>query len=141
MSKVMKKNLLLLFSRVNYIELKHTIRIMKITTVLTLIAIFQLSATALHSQNAKVSISKNNLPLKEFIHEIEKQTDYLFMYSEKEIDLQEQVQVKAKNKPVSEVLEEAFADSQIKYMPGGTDAPSPPPRLCPVPERRACAGS
>ena len=43
MSKVMKKNLLLLFNCVNYIELKHTIRIMKITTVLTLIAIFQLS--------------------------------------------------------------------------------------------------
>lgn len=101
MSKVMKKNLLLLFNCVNYIELKHTIRIMKITTVLTLIAIFQLSATSLHSQNAKVSINRNNLPLKEFINEIERQTDYLFMYSEKEIDLQEQVQVNAKNKPVS----------------------------------------
>lgn len=115
MSKVMKKNLLLLFNCVNYIELKHTIRIMKITTVLTLIAIFQLSATSLHSQNAKVSISRNNLPLKEFINEIERQTDYLFMYSEKEIDLQEQIQVNAKNKPVSQVLEEAFDNSQIKY--------------------------
>ena len=115
MSKVMKKNLLLLFNCVNYIELKHTIRIMKITTVLTLIAIFQLSATSLHSQNAKVSISRNNLPLKEFINEIERQTDYLFMYSEKEIDLQEQIQVNAKNKPVSQVLEEAFDNSPIKY--------------------------
>ena len=115
MSKVMKKNLLLLFNRVNYIELKHTIRIMKITTVLTLIAIFQLSATSLHSQNAKVSISKNNLPLREFIHEIEKQTDYLFMYSEKEIDLQERVNVSAKNKPVSKVLQEVFENSGIVY--------------------------
>ena len=54
MSKVMKKNLLLLFNCVNYIELKHTIRIMKITTVLTLIAIFQLSASVgiiCHSKN------------------------------------------------------------------------------------------
>ena len=115
MSKVMKKNLLLLFNCVNYIELKHTIRIMKITTVLTLIAIFQLSATSLHSQNAKVSINRNNLPLKEFINEIERQTDYLFMYSEKEIDLQEQVQVNAKNKPVSKVLEEVFGNSEIAY--------------------------
>ncbi len=115
MSKVMKKNLLLLFNCVNYIELKHTIRIMKITTVLTLIAIFQLSATSLHSQNAKVSISRNNLPLKEFINEIEKQTDYLFMYSEKEIDLQEKVHVNAKNKPVSKVLENVLADTGIKW--------------------------
>lgn len=115
MSKVMKKNLLLLFNRVNYIELKHTIRIMKITTVLTLIAIFQLSAASLHSQNAKVSISRNNMPLKEFIHEIEKQTDYLFMYSEKEIDLQEQVNVNAKNKSVSKVLKEVFDNSKIEY--------------------------
>ena len=42
MSKVIRKNLLLLFNCVNYIELKHTIRIMKITTVLTLIAISSL---------------------------------------------------------------------------------------------------
>lgn len=115
MSKVMKKNLLLWFNCVNYIELKHTIRIMKITTLFTIIAISQLGATALHSQNAKVSISRNNLPLKEFIREIEKQTDYLFMYSEKEIDLQEQIRVHAKNKPVSEVLEEAFGNSRILY--------------------------
>lgn len=115
MSKVMKKNLLLLFNRVNYIELKHTIRIMKITTVLTLIAVLQLSATTLHSQNAKVNISRNNLPLKAFIEEIEKQTEYLFMYSEKEINLQEQVRVNAKEKPVSEVLEEAFRNSKIEY--------------------------
>ena len=115
MSKVMKKNLLLLFNRVNYIELKHTIRIMKITTVLTLIAIFQLSAATLHSQNVKVSISRNNLPLKEFIHEIEKQTDYLFMYSEKEIDLQKRVNVSAKNEPVSKVLKEVFENSGIVY--------------------------
>lgn len=59
MSKVMKKNLLLLFNCVNYIELKHTIRIMKITTVLTLIAIFQLSATSLHSQSQSKH-SRNN---------------------------------------------------------------------------------
>lgn len=115
MSKVMKKNLLLLFNCVNYIELKHTIRIMKITTVLTLIVIFQLSATSLHSQNVKVSISRNNLPLKEFIQEIERQTDYLFMYSEKEIDLQEKVHVNAKNKPVSKILEEVFGNSEIAY--------------------------
>ena len=115
MSKVMKKNLLLLFNCVNYIELKHIIRIMKITTVLTLITVFQLSATTLHSQNAKVSISRNNLPLKEFIQEIEKQTDYLFMYSEKEINLQEEVHVNAKNKPVSTVLEEVFGNSKIAY--------------------------
>lgn len=115
MSKVMKKNLLLLFNCVNYIELKHTIRIMKITTVLLLIVILQLGATTLHSQNAKVSISQNKLLLKEFIHKIEKQTDYLFLYSEKEINLQEQIQVNAKNKPVSKVLEEVFGNSLIKY--------------------------
>lgn len=88
---------------------------MKITAILTFIAVFQLNATSLYSQSAKVSISGNNLPIKEFIREIEKQTDYLFMYSEKEIDLKEQIQVNVKNKPVSEALKEAFADSRIEY--------------------------
>ena len=111
----MKKNLLLLFNCTFYLELKHTFRIMKITTMLILIAVFQISATTLHSQNAKVNISRSTLPLQEFIREIEKQTDYLFMYSEKEIDMQQQVHVNAKDKPVSEVLKEALANSQIKY--------------------------
>lgn len=115
MSKVMKKNLLLLFNCANYIELKHIFRIMKITSVLTFVAIIQLSATTLHSQSAKVNIGKNTLLLNEFINEIEKQTDYLFMYSEKEIDLQQQVHVNAKDKPVSKVLEDAFVNSEIKY--------------------------
>lgn len=115
MSKVMKKNLLLLFNCANYIELKHIFRIMKITSVLTFVAIIQLSATTLHSQSAKVNIGKNTLPLNEFINEIEKQTDYLFMYSEKEIDLRQQVHVNAKDKPVSKVLEDAFVNSEIKY--------------------------
>lgn len=88
---------------------------MKITAILTFIAVFQLNATSLYSQSAKVSISGNNLQIKEFIREIEKQTDYLFMYSEKEIDLKEQIQVNVKNKPVSEALKEAFADSRIEY--------------------------
>lgn len=112
----MKKNLLLLFNYDNYdyyIELKHTLRIMKTTLVFTLIAVFQLSAATVHSQNAKVSIRKNNLPLKELINEIEKQTDYLFIYSEKEINLQKQVHVDAKDKPVSKVLEETFNNSDI----------------------------
>lgn len=111
----MKKNFLLLSNYFNHIGLKHTIRIMKTTTAFALIVAFQLNATSLHSQSAKVNINKNNLPLKEFIQEVEKQTDYLFMYSEKEINLEKEVHVNAKNKPVSKVLQEVFNNSGIEY--------------------------
>ena len=111
----MKKNLLLLFNLINYIELKHTIRIMKIITVLTLIIVCQINAVTSHSQSATVNITGNNLSLKELIQEIEKQTDYLFMYSEKEINLQKRLNVNAKNTSVSKVLDEAFVNSPIEY--------------------------
>lgn len=70
---------------------------------------------ALYAQNNKVNINKKSLPLKDLIHEIEQQTNYLFVYSEKEIDLNKVIQVEAKDKPLHKVLEEVFKKSGISY--------------------------
>lgn len=115
----MKKKLLLILKRYKYrhnsTELKHIFRIMRITFVLTLVAFLQLNAGIMHSQNVKIHIAKSSLSLGELISEIEKQSNYLFLYSEKEIDLQQKVLVSAKDKPIREVLEEALADSKLNF--------------------------
>lgn len=88
---------------------------MKITKNMLLTLAFMFCTVALYAQNNKVNINKKSLPLKDLIHEIEQQTNYLFVYSEKEIDLNKVIQVEAKDKPLHKVLEEVFKKSGISY--------------------------
>ena len=114
----MKKNLLLIFSwkysqKIN--ELKRIGRIMKITIALILIALFPIKAVNILSQNALVNITKNSISIEELINSVESQTNYLFLYSEKEVDLSKKVRVSGNSKPVSEVLNQAFSNTDIIY--------------------------
>ena len=71
-----------------------------------------------HSQNARVSINKKNVQLETVLNEIEHQTDYLFIYNN-QVNVNKKVSLKAKNQPVSKVLEELLADSGITYSVEG----------------------
>lgn len=74
----MKKNLLLLSYAIKQREIIQILRIMKCTVLLLFLLILQAHA-GVSSQNARVNMSRNQLPLKEFMAEIERQTDYLFI--------------------------------------------------------------
>ncbi len=115
----MKKNILQTFYVLKHIpnsnELKHLNRIMKITSLFILIAIFHIHAVSLRSQTTAVSISKNNLSMAEFISTIEDQTNYLFLYNEKDIDLNQLISIEAINKPVKDILDQVFAKTDISY--------------------------
>lgn len=91
---------------------------MRITTFLLLICVFCTFAENTHSQNARVSINKKNVQLETVLNEIEHQTDYLFIYNN-QVNVNKKVSLKAKNQPVSKVLEELLADSGITYSVEG----------------------
>ena len=67
----MKKNLLLLSYAIKQREIIQILRIMKCTVLLLFLLILQAHASV-SSQNARVNMSRNQLPLKEFMAEIEK---------------------------------------------------------------------
>lgn len=95
---------------------KHIFRIMKLTSFFMLIFVFQIGAVAGYSQNATVKIQSDEMTIRELINEVERQTNYLFMYNGQEVDLSLVVKVDAKQgKPVSQVLNETLADSQISF--------------------------
>lgn len=103
---------LLLFQ--NY-HLKKFLNIMRISSFLLFLSIFSSFAATSSSQNAKVNISGNSLTVGNFIDQIEKQTDYLFVYSKNEVNINEAVAVKSGDKSVAECLTEAFKNSDVKY--------------------------
>lgn len=111
----MKKNLLPSYNIREQHVLTHWIRIMKLTTFFIFIVAFQMMAINADAQSARVNISKDVLPLSELISEIEKQTNYLFVYSDSEINLSKQVKVNGQNKSVADVLNQALVNSGLTY--------------------------
>ena len=110
----MKKNLLLLSYAIKQREIIQILRIMKCTVLLLFLLILQAHA-GVSSQNARVNMSRNQLPLKEFMAEIERQTDYLFIYSDAEINASRQVSVKKGTHRVADLLNEVLSKNNISY--------------------------
>lgn len=103
---------LLLFQ--NY-HIKKFLNIMRISTFLLFLCVFTSFAGTTSSQNAKVNITGNNLTIGTFIDEVEKQTDYLFVYSRSEVNTNEKISLKARNKSVAECLREVFGGKDVAY--------------------------
>ena len=89
--------------------------VMKISTFLLSACAFSTFAAPTSSQNAKVNINGNGITIGDFIDQVEKQTDYLFVYSKNEVNTNETLAVKSGNKTVSQYLNEAFGNSNVKF--------------------------
>lgn len=100
-------------------KINHFFRIMRITVLFLFIGMLSVYAENTFSQNTRVSISKNNVQLEEILTDIEKQTEYLFIYNDK-VETNKRVSVNAVNKPVSQVLNEMFKNTEIYYLMEGT---------------------
>lgn len=93
--------------------------IMKITLLLNFVFVFGLFAGNTYSQNAKVTLSRKSSPLEVILNEIENQTDYLFVINS-QVNIQQKISVEVKEKPVSKVLDEIFAGTDVHYVMEGT---------------------
>src|SRR5690554_4139035 len=93
----------------------HFLLIMRTVIILLFTCVFISVAETGHSQNAKVTLNKNNVNLKEVLNEIENQTDYLFIYNN-EVNTNKTVSVKTKNGTVRKVLTHVLKDSDIDFL-------------------------
>ncbi|MDR1403171.1 MAG: TonB-dependent receptor [Tannerellaceae bacterium] len=92
---------------------------MKLILVVLLICISGLFAVNIDSQTARVNINAVNVEAKEIINQIEKQTDYLFVYNYEKVNLTEKKSVKAIDAPVAEVLTKMFEHTDVVYAMEG----------------------
>lgn len=98
---------------------KHFFRIMRLSALLLFLGMLSVSAENTHSQNARVTLNQKNTRLDNILAEIEKQTDYLFLYTN-EVEVSQRTSVKAKGEPVSEVLNDLFSNTHINYVMEGS---------------------
>lgn len=97
---------------------KHFFRIMKITTLFLFVLIFCLHAENTNSQNVRVTIKQSNAELENVLNDIEKQTDYFFVYN-KYVNVNRKVSLDLKKRPLEEVLDRLFKGTEVKYMVDG----------------------
>ncbi len=93
---------------------KSILRAMRVTTILLFACVFYSMAEKAYTQNAKVTIRKNNVQVSEVLDEIETQSDYLFIYND-QINVHRKVTVKVKNEPVGNVLHTIFKDTNVGF--------------------------
>lgn len=94
---------------------KKLFNIMRITVFILFVCIFTSLANDLSAQDATVHITANNPTIKSFINEVEKQTNYLFVYSKDEIDTNKKTSLKQGKQPVETYLKEIFDGQEITY--------------------------
>src|SRR5690554_4339734 len=99
---------------------KHFLLIMRMTLILLFTGVFCTLAEQSYTQNARVTINKRNVTLTEVLSEIEKQTDYLFIYSN-EVNTNEKVSVRARQQAVSEVLNSMLIENELNYSMEGNN--------------------
>ena len=94
---------------------------MKLTFISLFIFVSGVFAIEATSQTMRVSIVAKNISTQELMQEIEKQTDYLFVYNKNEVNLNRKVTVNATNKTVAEVLKKVFEQTDVVYAMEGSN--------------------
>lgn len=87
---------------------------MKFTFMFLVMSIWGATATS-YSQTARLTLQVKNGTVSDVIEEIEKQSEYTFVYNIKEVDLNKTVSVSVKDKLITDVLEKLFNDNSLGY--------------------------
>ena len=88
---------------------------MKVTIFLTFFCTFPLFASTGKAQNAVIELPSNAVTVETLFSEIEKQTDYLVVYSNRELNVKNIVTLSKKKAKVSDILKELLKSSNLKY--------------------------
>lgn len=88
---------------------------MKLTTFLLLLSVISVFAAPSYSQTQLLNLEIKNSTVKEVLYQIEAQSEFVFMYSEKLVDVTREVSVDVENKKIKDVLDLIFAGTDVSY--------------------------
>lgn len=94
---------------------KKALRVMKISFIIMFACVCQLFAVNSEAQNAMIKLSSKTLSVGELFAEIEKQTDYLVVFSNSEVDTNHKLTLTKTTTKVSDYLDEVLSEGNLKY--------------------------
>lgn len=88
---------------------------MKLTFFALIVCVVQVLAVNSYSQTSRLSINMNNTTIKDVLNQIEEKSEFYFIYDASLIDVNQHVSITVDNKPVSEILDKIFKESDVVY--------------------------
>lgn len=98
-----------------FFQNKHLFRIVRLIVLALFVSTISIFAGEANSQNAKVSIHANKIATEKVIKQIEKQTEYLFVYDKNEVNVSREVSLEVDNETVANVLDAIFKNTSVRY--------------------------
>jgi TonB-dependent starch-binding outer membrane protein SusC len=95
--------------------LKKLIMELKIAIIILVTAVTNALALPTYSQVMKVSLDMEDKSLEVVMDEIEKQSEFYFIFNQKQIDVTRLVNIRAEEKLIGDVLEELFTGTTVNY--------------------------
>ncbi|MDR0575748.1 MAG: TonB-dependent receptor [Tannerella sp.] len=88
---------------------------MRLSLCIPFICVLPLAAMNVDAQNALVKLQRNELTVGQLIKEIERQTDMLVIYRNREVDTERMIRVGKNSNEVTALLDNAFENTDIYY--------------------------
>ncbi len=96
-------------------EMKKLLRIMRLTMFLTIIATLSLNASVSYSQITKLNLSYQDTDIKSILNEIEEESEFFFMYNNKDVDVVRKVDLDVNSVSIENILDELFEGTETVY--------------------------
>ena len=92
---------------------------MKLTLCVILISFLGGMASESYSQTTKLSLDLTNAKVKDALGAIENQSEFFFLYSEKLIDVNREVNIQVKGSAIEKILDKIFEGTDVNYTVKG----------------------
>jgi len=96
-------------------SLKKLFMELKIAILIIVVSVSNVFATPSYSQVARVSLDMKDKSLEKVMDEIERQSDFYFIFNQKQIDINRVVDIEVDNKLITDVLPELFRETNVNY--------------------------
>ena len=87
---------------------------MKISTLFILIVMFNLQANS-YSQLTKITLEMQNVSVERFLDEIERTTEFRFVYKTNDVDLGRSITIKAEKETINDILRRVFENTKTVF--------------------------
>ena len=91
------------------------LRIMKLTALLLLVFVFNIFASETYSQPKMLTLKMEDAMVENVLSEIQKQSEFYFIYSEKVVNVERKVSIDIENQNVETVLKDVFAGTDVTF--------------------------
>ncbi len=98
-----------------HLVLQKLFRITKLTALLMLVAVVRVLAVSSYSEATRISLDMENASVKDVLYQIEDNSEFYFVYSNRLIDVERKVNIKLTNKKITDVLDELFKGENVRY--------------------------